>query len=376
MKRFSSRPLPDFKSLYRALFNHKNSDSELVFFDLGRDALLFGVEVLGIKPGGTILIPAYMCNSTIEPLSKAGYKIIFFDVKDDLNFDLNMIESLITSLDIDAILSVHYFGFPTNILDLVRLCKKYNVKVIEDCAHSFLTKTHGKSVGSFGDVAIFSMRKTLGVPDGGALKINVGSASTYPIIDNKRQWFTEVLYLVSRVFESIICFIGFPNLYSHKIDELKKLIRNILPNRHNNTSQVSQALPVKSSFQLKAYLNNIEYKDHIIERRKHNYNALVLEAEKIGLKSLFPQLPDGCVPQFFILVDKKKQLVSWLREHGVGAVTWPGLELPQEIANRQVDFPVTNSLNEHLAMLPIHQSLNDNDMVSIIDLLKKWSTTQ
>ena len=376
MKRFPSRPLPDFKSLYRALFNHKKPDNDLVFFDLGRDALLFGVEVLGIKPGGKILIPAYMCNSTIEPLTNAGYKIIFFDVKNDLNFDLNIIESLINNSDIDAILSVHYFGFPTNILDLFCLCKKYNVKVIEDCAHSFLSKNHGKSVGLIGDVAIFSMRKTLGVPDGGALKINVGSSKTYPIVKNKMQWFTEVLYLGSRVLESIICFVGFPNLYSNRIDKVKKLIRDTLPNRNNNLSQVNQVQPVKSSFQLKAYLNNIDYKDHIIERRRQNYNSLVLEAKKIGLKILYPQLPDGCIPQFFILVDKKKQLVSWLREHGVGAVTWPGPELPQEIANRQVDFPVTNSLNEHLAMLPIHQSLNDNDMASIISLLKKWSATQ
>jgi len=83
-------------------------------------------------------------------------------------------------------------------------------------------------------------------------------------------------------------------------------------------------------------------------------------------------LPDGCVPQFFILIDEQKQLAPWLREYGIGAVTWPGSELPQEIANRQVDFPVTNYLNEHLVMLPIHQSLKDDDMVSIIDFIKKW----
>ena len=63
-----------------------------------------------------------------------------------------------------------------------------------------------------------------------------------------------------------------------------------------------------------------------------------------------------------------------MREHGIGAVTWPGPELPQEVADRQVDFPVTNSLNETLVMLPIHQSLNDDDMVAMIGLLKKWIT--
>ncbi len=374
MQRFPSRPLPDLKCLRRALFSDITIDSDLIFFDLGRDALLCGVEALDIKPGGTILIPAYMCNSTIEPLRNAGYDIIFVDVKEDLNFDLNIVEELIRGSNVEAILSVHYFGFPTNIQDLAYLCKKYSVKVIEDCAHSFLTKIHGKPVGLSGDVAIFSMRKTLAIPDGGALKLNVGIPLSHQVIEKKMQWFKEILYLVSRMLESTICFIGFPNLYSNRVEKVKKVIRNIRPKRHDNYGFTSRALPVKSSFQLKAYLHDIDYKTYIMERRKHNYNLLVVETEKLGLKSLFPQLPDGCVPQCFILIDEKKQLTPWLREHGIGAVTWPGPELPQEVADRQVDFPVTNSLNEYLVMLPIHQSLNDDDMVAMIGLLKKWVT--
>jgi dTDP-4-amino-4,6-dideoxygalactose transaminase len=372
MHSFPSRPLPDFKCIRRALFSDISLDNHLIFFYLFRDALVCGLEALEIEPGSTILIPAYMCNSTIEPLRNLGYDIIFFDVKEDLSFDLNMIESLISGSNVEAILSVHYFGFPTNIQDLVYLCKKYNVKVVEDCAHSFLTKIHGQSVGLFGDIAIFSMRKTLAIPDGGALKLNVGIPLSPQVIEKKMQWLKEVLYLGSRILESIICFIGFPNLYSTRVEKLKKVIRNIRPSQHDNDGFTSRALPIKSSFQLKAYLHDIDYKAHITERRKHNYNLLVLEAEKLGFKSLIPQLPDGCVPQFFILIDEKKQLAPWLRRYGIGAVTWPGPELPQEVANRQVDFPVTNSLNDHLVMLPIHQSLNKDDMLSMIDLLKKW----
>ena len=150
-------------------------------------------------------------------------------------------------------------------------------------------------------------------------------------------------------------------------------MRNIRPNRHHNGYRRSLVLPIKCSYQLRAYLHDKDFKTHVIERRRHNYNQLVLGSKKAGFKSLFPQLPDGCVPQFFVLIDEKKQLATWLREHGIGAVTWPGPELPPEIANRQIDFPVSNSLNESLVMLPIHQSLNDDDMVSIIELLKKWS---
>ena len=372
MRRFPSRPLPDFKCLRQALFSDIRLDSELMFFDLGRDALVFGLGALEIESGASILIPAYMCDSTIEPLRNLGYDIIFFDVKEDLNFDLDMIQSLISSSNVKAILSVHYFGFPCDMDALVKLCKRFDVRVIEDCSHSYLTQIAGQSVGYIGDMAIYSMRKTLAIPDGGALKLNIGVPIHPQVIEKKLQWFKEVLYLGSRVLESVICSIGFPNLYSARTEKVKKVTRNILSNRHDKDGFTIRGLPIRSSYQLKTYLHDTDYKTHIIERRKHNYNLLAVETAKLGFKSLFPQLPDGCVPQFFILIDEQKQLAPWLREYGIGAVTWPGSELPQEIANRQVDFPVTNYLNEHLVMLPIHQSLKDDDMVSIIDFIKKW----
>jgi len=373
MRRFPSRPLPDLNCLRRALFSDIKVDSELLFFGLGRDALVFGLKALKIEPSASILIPAYMCDSTIKPLRSLGYNIIFFDVKEDLNFDVNMIERLIRSSNIKAILAVHYFGFPCQTDALFELCKRYNVRVVEDCSHSYLTQIDGRSVGCFGDMAIYSMRKTLATPDGGALKLNVGMP-TYPkSIEKKMPWFKEILYFGSRALESIICFIGFPNLYSTKIEKLKKLVRDIPFNRHDNDGLAIQCPPIKISYQLRAYLHDTLYKTHIIKRRQHNYNLLAVATEKLGLKSLFLQLPDGCVPQYFILKDPRKQFASWFREHGIGAVNWPGSELPQEIANRQVDFPVTNYLNEHLVMLPIHQSLKDKDIGSIINLLKTGS---
>jgi perosamine synthetase len=373
MRRFPSRPLPAINCLFRALFTDVKVDSELLFFSLGRDALVFGLKALKIEPDASILIPAYMCDSTIKPLKSLGYNIIFFDVKEDLNFDVNMIERLIKSSNIKAILAVHYFGFPCQTAGLFELCKRYNVRVVEDCSHSYLTEIDGRSVGFFGDVAIYSMRKTLATHDGGALKINVGMPTHSKSSEKKMPWFREVLYFGSRALESIICFIGFPNLYSTKIEKLKELIRDIPFNRHDNDGLARQSPPIKISYQLRAYLNDTLYKTHIIKRRQHNYNLLAAATEKLGLQSLFLQLPDGCVPQYFILKDPRKKFVSFFREHGTGAVNWPGPELPQEIANRQVDFPVTNYLNEHLVMLPIHQSLKDKDIGSIINLLKTGS---
>jgi dTDP-4-amino-4,6-dideoxygalactose transaminase len=370
MRRFPSRPLPDLSCLCRALFNDIEYENDFLFFGYGRDALVFGLEALKIKPRASILIPAYICDSLLEPLRELGYNIIFFDVNEDLSFNLNIIERLISSSNIKAILTVHYFGFPCYIDALSELCKRYNVRVIEDCSHSYLTQIAGNPIGSLSDIAIYSMRKTLATPDGGALKFAV-ERQTYPKFKEKNfSWLKELLYFGSRLLEAIICFIGFPNLYSTKIEKLKNQIRNILSDQHNNDGCKIQSLPIKSSYQLKAYLHDAVYKTHIIEKRQHNYNLLKIATEKLGLKCLFPQLPDGCVPQYFVLIDEQKKLLLSLREHGIGAVNWPGSELPQEITNRKVEFPIANYLNQHLVMLPVHQSLKDKDIGSIIDLLK------
>ena len=372
MQTFPSRPLPNFRCLRRALSSDTTFHNDLMFFDFGREALIRGLEELSVKPGATILIPAYMCNSTIEPLRNLGYDIIFFDIKEDLDVDLAMVKNLITNSKVEAILSVHYFGFPTNIQDLVRLCEKYNVKVVEDCAHSYLSKIQDKSVGLFGDIAIFSMRKTLAVPDGGALKLNSNISINAEAIEKKIQWLKELVYIGSRMLESIIFFIGYPNLYSSRVDKIKQAFRNIQLNNHKNDSLIGRSLPIKSSFQLNAYLSDMSYMTYIIQRRRSNYNFLDKETKKLGFSTLFSQLPDGCAPQFFILIDKKRQLVHWFKSHGIGAVTWPGPELVEEVASRRAEFPVTNYLNDHLVMLPIHQSLDLSDMLLIIDLLEKW----
>ena len=373
MKHFPSRPLPDFKCLRRALFSDKTLNSELIFFDLGREALAFGIEALEIEPGTSILIPAYMCESTIDPLRNLGFEIIFFDVKKDLNFDLNMIETLIRSSNVKAILSVHYFGFPCDLDALVKLCKRYDVRVIEDCSHSYLTQISGQSIGCFGDMAIYSMRKTLAIPDGGALKLNVGVPIRPEVIEKKLQWFKEVLYLGSRLLESVICFIGFPNLYSIKVDQIKNFLRNIKPGKIKDSSSVTKVAPIRSSFQLKAYLNDSDYTFFIAERRKHNYHILAKEALRLGLNPFLHKLPNGCVPQFFILIDEKQQLAPWLRGQGIGATSWPGSELSKDVYSQPSKFPVTNFLNETLVLLPIHQSMSSQNLEKTLNLLQSWA---
>ena len=59
-----------------------------------------------------------------------------------------------------------------------------------------------------------------------------------------------------------------------------------------------------------------------------------------------------------------------LRENGVGAVSWPGSELPLEVLQKKKAFPITNYLNDHLVMIPTHQSLGMGDIVKTMKLIE------
>ena len=55
-----------------------------------------------------------------------------------------------------AIMVVHLYGNPTNILQIKKIINKRNIKIIEDCAQAHGTRLLGKHVGTFGDVGTFS----------------------------------------------------------------------------------------------------------------------------------------------------------------------------------------------------------------------------
>ena len=166
----SARPYPDIRLLSsRGDFLGADGAS---FYPLGRDALLSGLIALGLKKGDSVIIPAYMCDSTIRPLKAYGFNLVFIDIEKDLSLSVDKLKKVIEESPIKALLVVHYFGLTQNIDKVVDVCHEYGVKVVEDASHSFLSQFMRNRGSIKGDIEIFSMRKSLPIIDGGALRIN------------------------------------------------------------------------------------------------------------------------------------------------------------------------------------------------------------
>ncbi len=113
-------------------------------------------EALNISRGDEVLVPAQTHVATAHAIEHAGAKPIFIDCDYKTgNIDPKKIEQKITKKT-KAITVVHFLGLPVEFFEIKKIAKKYNLKIIEDCALSLGAKAKNVHTGLLGDAGIFS----------------------------------------------------------------------------------------------------------------------------------------------------------------------------------------------------------------------------
>ncbi|HFJ9434358.1 DegT/DnrJ/EryC1/StrS family aminotransferase [Bacillus thuringiensis] len=140
----------------------------------GTHALEIALAALNIGPGDEVLVPAYTFIATATAVLMRNALPIPVEVnKDNYCIDPMSIEEMITPRT-KAIIPVHIAGHACNMEEIMRIARKHNLKVIEDCAHAHGSKFKDKPLGSFGDFGTFSFQavKTMTAGEGGMLITN------------------------------------------------------------------------------------------------------------------------------------------------------------------------------------------------------------
>ena len=146
----------------------------------GLDALIWilraYIEMGVMQPGDEVIVPANTYIATILAITENGLVPVLVEPKPNtLEIDDDLIESHITPKT-KAIAIVHLYGRIAYTNKIGELCKKYNLKLVEDCAQSHGCKFEdGRLTGNLGDAAGFSFYpgKNLGaLGDGGAMVTN------------------------------------------------------------------------------------------------------------------------------------------------------------------------------------------------------------
>lgn len=128
----------------------------------------------GVGPGDEVITTPMTFAATANVIEHVGARPVFVDIElPSMNIDPQEIEKKITKKT-KAIIPVHLAGRPCRMGEIMKIARKYKLKVIEDAAHAFGAEYRGKKIGSVGDVTVFSfyVTKNLVTGEGGMITTN------------------------------------------------------------------------------------------------------------------------------------------------------------------------------------------------------------
>jgi dTDP-4-amino-4,6-dideoxygalactose transaminase len=140
----------------------------------GTVAIQSALIAIGIRPGDEVIVPAYTWEGTVGPVLLVNAVPVFVDVDPETYcLDASLIEKNI-SPKTKAILPVHLGMRFADMDEILRIAKKHNLKVVEDCAHAHGGMWKGHGAGSMGDLGAFSFQssKIITAGEGGAVITN------------------------------------------------------------------------------------------------------------------------------------------------------------------------------------------------------------
>lgn len=139
----------------------------------GSNALYAAYVSLNLEPGSEVIVQNITFHASVSPAIHCGLTPVIVDVDENGNMSADALEKAITPRT-RAVVVNHTWGHPADMDEIVEICNKNKLKLIEDCSHAFGATYNNIKVGNFGDIAVVSMQasKTLFAGEGGLLMTN------------------------------------------------------------------------------------------------------------------------------------------------------------------------------------------------------------
>ncbi len=311
------------------LENAFDDDDRVVrYFSLARHALASLLRSLGIGAGARVLLPEYICRDVLASIHAVGAIAEYYPVDSGLAPAVGP-ERWPRA---DAVIMVNYFGFPQDPLPFERYREVCGAMLIEDNAHGFLSRDeHGRWLGRRGDAGIFSLRKTLLLPNGAAFCLNRETCRVAPPRPLEElavpvplgMWLRSAL----RVFPHGRQIAQRAALLQRQVRRLRTGHAIPPPTADAEVAIPGDAHPFRG---LQAALAALDV-DAEIARRRALYAALCDRTAAVGARPVFPQLPAGTVPYGLpVYTEGAEALGRLAQEFGLDSFRWP--DLPQALA--------------------------------------------
>ncbi len=298
----------------------------------GLDALWIALRILGIGNGDEVIVQGNTYIASVMGITINGATPVFVEPDEYFNIDASKIEEKITEKT-KAILVVHLYGQASNMKPIVNICKKYHLRLVEDCAQSHGTKFEGQMTGTFGDIGCFSFypSKNLGAfGDAGAIVTNddqiAEDVRVFRNYGSEKRYYNKVVGANSRLDEMQA---GFLRVRLEHLDEVIRERKTIC----------------------EGYLD-----------RLHN-DKIILPAIREGATSTWHQ--------FVIRSEKRDELVRYLDAKGIGTIIHypipPHLsEAYQYLGLGEGSLPTTEKYAQTVLSLPLYNGMTEEEQEFVI----------
>ncbi len=301
----------------------------------GTSALHLSLWALGIGKEDEVIVPTFTFFATPEAVSLTGAKPVFIDSEQTTgNIDADQIERLVGEKT-KAVIVVHLYGQPVNIKKISKICEKYKLHLIEDCAQAHLSQYRGKTVGNFGICGCFSFypSKNLGA---------FGEAGA--IVTSNKQLYRKILSMRSH---------GSMTKYKHQYIG------------HNYRMEGIQAAVLNVKLK---YLRETNKKRRDIANQYFNYLKDIPELFILKPATDFLHT----YHQYVLLTEKRDDLQKYLWQHGIEtSIHYPIPCHLQEaysyLGYKKDSFPRAERLANIVLSLPMYPELTQ-EQVKIVGM--------
>ncbi|MCK4781694.1 DegT/DnrJ/EryC1/StrS aminotransferase family protein [Candidatus Parcubacteria bacterium] len=352
---------PDLESLEDKLaFYFPNK--KIIFTDMGRSAFQIIVEKLNLR-NTQMLVPAYICDIFFPIFKKYNIQPIFLDINiKTFNIKIEEIEQKINPA-IKSILIPHIYGLSNDMEKISLLAQKYNLKIIEDCAHSFDHKYNNKYLGNFGDAALFSLYKIFPTCRGGMIVLPVQNTVDLPKTRFSSRDFISFLNCFS-LFAFLFKSFGSSAVGGSTAQKMIKKEKSFQPSRIN-----------KVSLNLFQYFLENEQKN--LEKRIKLGLFFQNELKKLGFEIQNSQNNSFCYLSALVPENLNRDvLVKKLRKYKIFCTRiWhTPIILNPEVQKKYnlnlAEFPNTIEIAQRIINFPLQSHYNKKDIENIINKLK------
>ncbi len=304
----------------------------------GLDALWIAFRILGIGSGDEVLVQGNTYIASVMGITINGAVPVFVEPDEFYNLDASRLEEKITDRT-KAILVVHLYGQASNMEEIMKVARRHNLRVVEDCAQSHGAKFHGQKAGSFGDIGCFSFypSKNLGAfGDAGAIVTNddriAEEVKIFRNYGSEKRYYNKVVGTNSR------------------LDELQAGLLRV----------------------------RLRHMDELEQQKREICERYLKELDKE--KFVLPRIRKGATHiwhQFVIRSDRRDELVEYLKKKGIGSIIHypipPHLsEAYRYLGFRKGSFPITEKYAESVLSLPLYYGMKKEEQSYVIEWMNRF----